>query len=201
MPDITVIRKTGTAYPARLLDLQGYAPPDAIYAAGDAGLLNAPAMALFCSVRCPGDLILRTFDLARDLRTRGQAVVSGFHSPMEKECLSILLRGKQPVIYCLARRLTGARIPVEYRVPMAEGRLLLLSPFGEKVKRTTSETARGRNNFVAALADRVFMAHAAPGSRTEAFCGTVLSWRRQVLTFDDPHNANLIALGANIYRE
>lgn len=123
MPDVTIIRKPETGYPARLLGLQGYAPPDAIYAAGDAGLLNAPAMALFCSVRCPGDLILRTFDLARGLRNRGQTVVSGFHSPMEKECLSILLKGMQPVIWCLARRLTGARIPVEYRAPMAEGRL------------------------------------------------------------------------------
>jgi len=30
-------------------------------------------------------------------------VISGFHTPAEKECLRILLRGAQPIIICPAR--------------------------------------------------------------------------------------------------
>lgn len=48
-----------------------------------------------CSVRsnCLGDVILKTLDLMCELRDADAYVVSGFHSPMERECLNILLRG------------------------------------------------------------------------------------------------------------
>ena len=39
-------------------------PPETIYR-GNLSLLNQPLTALFCSNRCPGDLILKTYDLAR----------------------------------------------------------------------------------------------------------------------------------------
>ena len=78
--------------------------PKAITALGNLNALSSRRLvALFCSVKCPGDLILKTYDLARDLRQAGVAVISGFHSPMERECLDILLRGTQPVIVCRAR--------------------------------------------------------------------------------------------------
>jgi hypothetical protein len=60
--------------------------------------LAEPKLALFCSVRCPGDAILGAYDAAQKLRDDSVTVVSGFHSPVEKECLRILLRGTQPVI-------------------------------------------------------------------------------------------------------
>ena len=70
---------------------------------GDASILNRPKVALFCSVECPGKLILETYDLAKRFRNEGTLVISGFHSPMEQECLRILLRSPHPVIWCLAR--------------------------------------------------------------------------------------------------
>lgn len=65
---------------------------------GDPKLLDSQKIALFCSIRCPGDLILAAYDYAKKLRDAGTAVISGFHSPVEKECLRILLRGTQPII-------------------------------------------------------------------------------------------------------
>ena len=64
----------------------------------------------------------------------------------------------------------------------------------------TAELALARNSFVAALADRIFVAHAEVGGKTEAFAREVLGWGKPVLTLDAAENANLIALGARRVR-
>jgi predicted Rossmann fold nucleotide-binding protein DprA/Smf involved in DNA uptake len=160
-------------------------------------ILQRKKLALFCSVKCPGALILQTYDLARALRDEGVTIIGGFHSPMEKECLALLLRGTQPIMICPARSIERMRTPSEWKAPLTEGRLLLLSPFAEKLRRATADLARKRNELVAALADEVFVAHAAPGSKTEHFCHDVLSWGKPLLTLESDENAGLIARGAS----
>jgi predicted Rossmann fold nucleotide-binding protein DprA/Smf involved in DNA uptake len=169
---------------------------EADWAWGNVDLLNRRALALFCSVRCPGNLILRTYDLVRDLRDRGVTVIGGFHSPMERECLTLLLRGEQPIIICPARSLEGMRLPPAWRQPLDAGRLLLLSLFPSSVHRVTTASALTRNRFVATTADRVFVAHAAPGGKTEAFCKEVLSSGKPLLTFEAEENRELLGMGA-----
>ena len=110
------------------------------------------------------------------MRDRGVTVIGGFHSPMERECLDLLLRGGQPVVICPARTLVGMRLPPEWKAPLAGGRLLLLSPFAEQDRRITADLARARNDLVAAIADRIFIAYAEPGGKTEAFAKTVRDW-------------------------
>ena len=193
------IRQYDAACLSALRQFLGPRAPERILTLGNLDILRGKSLALFCSVKCPGNLILKTYDLARELRDKGVAVISGFHSPMERECLSLLLRGKQPAIWCLARRLAIRGTPDEYAGPLADGRLLILSPFGEKVTRASEKTALFRNDFVAALAERVFVAHAVRGSKTEALCRKVLEWRKPLLTFDDPENATLIELGASTF--
>lgn len=165
-------------------------------AIGDPDILDRHKLALFCSTKCPGRLVLQTYDLAQALRDAGQAVVGGFHSPMEQECLALLLRGNQPVIVCPARAIDDLRIPTDWRPAIAAGRLLVLSPFEARERRVTAGLAERRNRFVAGLADEVFVAYAAPGSRTAAFAGEVAGWGKPLLTLDDPDNAGLLALGA-----
>ena len=147
-------------------------------------------------MRCPGDLILRTYDLAQLLREQGVAVIGGFHSPMEQECLRILLRGRQPVVVCPARSIEGMRVPAAWRGPLAGGRLLLVSPFEGKEKRVTAELAARRNRFVAALAERVFISYAEPGGRMEALAREVVGWRKPLFTFGGAENEALLRLGA-----
>ena len=115
---------------------------------------------------------------------------------MEQECLSILLRGRQPVIVCPARSIETMRLKAEYRTPLAESRLLFLSAFPEKDKRMTAETALIRNRFVAAIADDVFVAHAAEGEKIEAFCHELAARGKPFTTLDNDANINLVALGA-----
>jgi hypothetical protein len=98
--------------------------PTSITALGNLDILHQRKLAIFCSVKCPGTLILQTYDLVSALRDMGITVISGFHSPIEKECLTLLLRGTQPIIICPARSLQGMRIPTTWDTPLAEGRLL-----------------------------------------------------------------------------
>jgi len=195
-PEVVCVSKTSSNYPVALHKYLGDRAPDAIWMLGSLDLLRQKAVALFCSVKCPGDLILKTYDVARGLRDAGVTVISGFHSPRERECLDLLLRGKQPVIACAARRLTSGRLPTRFAIPVKEGRLLMISPFGEKVGRATADAASIRNELVAALADRVFISHAAHGSKTEALCRKVLEWGKPLLTFEGNENTSIIALGA-----
>ena len=190
------IEKGDSRYPASLMACLGSKDPRSFAAIGDPTVLERPLLALFCSVKCPGDLILKTFDLARELREKGVPVIGGFHSPMERECLDLLLKGKQPVALCPARSIENMRIRKEWRKPLDQGRLLILSPFSPDQRRVNTSLAEQRNLFAAALASSIFIAHAAAGSKTEAFCRKVLAWGKPVLTFDSPANQTLLDLGA-----
>jgi len=133
---------------------------------GNRALLDLPLTALFCSSRCPGSAILLAMDRAQRWSSLGTAVVSGFHSPVERECLNILLAGKSPLIVCLARSLEKYRLPTAWRSAVAADRLLVLSPFRNQV-RVTSALAERRNLFVAGLAAEIDVIYSEPGSKTE----------------------------------
>jgi predicted Rossmann fold nucleotide-binding protein DprA/Smf involved in DNA uptake len=153
-------------------------------------------LGLFCSQQCPGRLVNATYDLCQRLRYAGQAVISGFHSPMEQECLRILLRGTQPITLCPARGLSEMRIPNTWRESVKNHRLGILSPFAPTVRRVTADLAWQRNQFVAALASQVFIAYAAPNSTSERFARALAAAGKPILTLDDPENALLLKLGA-----
>ena len=166
---------------------------------GNLRLLDEPLTALFCSNRCPGDLILKTYDLARALRDAGAPVIGGFQTPLERECLRLLLRGAQPVVVCPARSIDNMRIPRNWRPALDGGRLLVLSPFPATARRPTVELAAQRNDLVADLAQRVFIANAAPGSKTEAFAHKLADTGKPLLTLDSLSNANLVETGADVF--
>ena len=165
---------------------------------GNARLLEEPLTALFCSQRCPGDLILKTYDLARAMRDEGVPAIGGFQTPMEKECLRLLLRGSQPIVVCPARGIDNMRVPRHWRAALDENRLLILSPFPSTRRRPTAELAAQRNDLVADLAAQVFIAHAAPGSKTEAFARKLATLGKPLLTLDSPANVSMVEMGAKV---
>jgi len=151
---------------------------------GNLSMVHHPMTGFFCSQKCPGNQIIKVYDLARHWRDTGEPVIGGFHSPMEKEVLDILLKGKQPIIVCPARSIHNMRVPAKWREAIDQGRLLILSPFDEKHKRVTAELARRRNEFVAAIADNVFVAHADPGGSLDALVTTLRATGKPIRTFD-----------------
>ena len=170
-----------------------------VNAKGNLSLLDEPLTALFRSNRCPGDLILKTYDLARAMRDAGVPVSGGFQPPMERECLRLLLRGSQPMVVCPARDIDSMRIPRDWRAALDDGRLLVLLPFPGTVRRPTAELAAQRNDLVADLAQRVFITHAAPGSKTEAFARKLAASGKPLLTLDSLANKKLVEIGAEVF--
>ena len=177
----TALRPSDELWPQCLTERLGKEAPSMLHVIGPSALLAVRRTALFCSAQTPGAAILRTYDVARRMRDDGITVISGFHSPIEKECLRILLRGKQPIIICPARAIEAMRMPTECRAAFDAGRMLFLSPFTKKPTRVTKASAFVRNKLVAALAGEAYLAHISPGGQTERIAHMLRQWQVPVL--------------------
>ena len=197
------ITQTDTNYPAGLEQYLKTETPETIWVRGNINLLprqnttlNGDLWAFFCSSKCPGEIILKAHDLAQKFKEIGVPTISGYHSPVEQECLRVLLRGSQPILLCPARGIENMRLKSAWKDALTEKRLLILSIFGEHHRRSTAALANQRNAFVAALADKICIAHAAEDSKILEFAQMVVSWDKPIFTFETPANKALFQLGA-----
>jgi predicted Rossmann fold nucleotide-binding protein DprA/Smf involved in DNA uptake len=199
LPNVTIIESTSADFPASLRNGLLISSCPQIWTIGTPRLLQMPLVAFFCSTKCPGDVIVHTYDLARALRDARIPVIVGFHGPMEKECLDLLLRGQQPLVICPAREIERLRLPAAWRTPIAEDRMLILSPFGASHRRPTAELAEERNRFVSKVADAVVIAHASPASKIDRLYAGIVASGKRVYTLDLPENARLMQHGVMGY--
>jgi hypothetical protein len=162
---------------------------------GQLSVLDRPSIGLLCSVRCPGSIILETYEYAKRTPHDGAAIIGGFHSPMERTCLDTLLVRHVPVVYCPARRLNARGVPRAWESALAEERLLIISPFVASQRRVTRDLAHRRNCFVAALADLLFVPFAVQGGNTEAVVRGAIHRGTAVYTFREMENDHLLSLG------
>ncbi|HGJ64417.1 TPA: hypothetical protein ENS27_03380 [bacterium] len=194
--EISYLKQYNSNYPLALTQRLSSNAPESISAIGNLDILRNRKIGLFCSVKCPGHLILKAYDLAQALRQDNITVISGFQSPVERDCLNILLRGSQPIIICLARSMENMRLKSEYKKPLSDGCLLLLSPFINKPIRPTTATTIYRNRIVASLADSIVIIHAEPNGRIEQLSHEISAWQKPLYTFESSANDNLIGIGA-----
>ena len=136
------------------------------YCFGNYELLNIAKIAFLCSRRIPASVVLKCYDWAIAQREKGICVVSGFHSPIEKDVFRYLAKGKQPIILVLARGLKTNWEP-EFRQLFLENRLLVISPFDDSVKRITAETCAVRNKLMVEIADSIVVGYAHPEGQLE----------------------------------
>jgi predicted Rossmann fold nucleotide-binding protein DprA/Smf involved in DNA uptake len=176
IPEVLTLTPSQALWPRQLEDKLKSVAPSSLWIIGNQGLLAERKVGLFCSVRCPDDATLRAYDACRKLRDEGMTLISGFHSPVEKECLKILLQGTQPIIVCPARSVRKMRIPAEWKPALEGDRLLILSRFEQSPRRADSGSARRRNELVAALSDEVLIVHAEPGGGIERISQLVDQW-------------------------
>ncbi len=125
---------------------------------GNPDLITNHKIAIFCSNHCQASVILKTLDEIVRLRDAEATILSGFQSPLEKECLLTLLRGNSPVIIFPARSIINMRIPPNWKQALNSGRMLIISNFSDKVRRPDKASSRIRNEIIANLADEVIMA-------------------------------------------
>ena len=180
--NIESLPPTAPLYPAALKT--GNQPPN-LQTIGNQELLATTKTAVLCSRECPGEVILRLFELARRLRESEVTFIGGFHTPAERDFLHYLLPGSCKLIVCPARSLTGMRIPTDWQEAIAAERMLLLSPFtAQSQTRQSARFAERRNEFVLTLAEQILLLHAAPGSRTEAAVAAAQQQGKPCLTLE-----------------
>ena len=129
---------------------------------GNKSLLDAPLVAFFASRTAPPDALALSEKWAVEITETNRVVVSGFHSPIERAVLAILLAKHHPVIVALGRSLYR-RIPPHLQPAHAEGRLLFLT-FRDHL-RTSFSTSQQRNWVVADLASELIFAPFEPSSQ------------------------------------
>lgn len=159
-------------------------------------------LAASSSVR-PSTLI-PAYNLVVVLRETGAAMIGGFHTLLERECLEILLRGRQTITICPARefgdghRLYPGKLWAEVQRGISEGRVGIQSPPGVRGTRITRENAEKRNTYLLEIADRVLILAATEGSRTDAMARDALRRAMPVFVMDHPMNTHLLDAGAHI---
>lgn len=121
---------------------------------GNTQLLKQTKTAFLCSQRVPAEVILKSYDWAKEQRNIGNCIVCSNHSPIEKDVFEILLKGKQPLILVLPRGMKKRWEP-EIVTAIDANRLLLISPFDTSISRITRETAEKKNETIISLADEI----------------------------------------------
>jgi len=107
---------------------------------GNVALLSQEKTAFLCSRTIPASAVLKCYDWAIEQREKGNCIISGFHSGIEKDVFHYLLAGTQPIIMVLARGMKK-RIAPELKEATNAGRLLIITPFDGNVKRMSSGNA------------------------------------------------------------
>jgi predicted Rossmann fold nucleotide-binding protein DprA/Smf involved in DNA uptake len=138
-----------------------------LWSRGNTTLLTEPLRAVLCSRACPGSKVIEAIDLAQRLRSEKLSVISGFHTPVEKECLRTFLRGPQHIVICPARGLDPFQLPADWQPKFTRGELLIVSPFNSSIRRPTKETAEARTQLVLDLATEHTIIYASPGGQLE----------------------------------
>lgn len=122
---------------------------------GNKELLGRWKIGFLASRKIASSAILPTLDWAVEISKRTDvAMVSGFHSRLEKDVLKFLLQGQCGIIIVLARGMYR-KLPKIYDVAMNNNRLLIISLEKETVTRVSERTAHKRNKYVEKLADEL----------------------------------------------
>jgi hypothetical protein len=163
-------------------------------------------MLFLASYKVLPSVLLPAYDLAVALRNRAQPLIGGFQTPLEKECLDILLRGSVPITICPARVFdpttgwlyTGKlRVAVERGV--ADGRVTIVEPPGMVGDRPNAANAARRNLYLLDHCDEVLLLYATLGGKTDRLVREALDRGLSVSVLDHPANASWVELGATVW--
>lgn len=119
---------------------------------GNKELLKVQKTAFLASSTISSESVLKCYDWATEMRRRGECVVSGFNSKLEQDVLHFLLKGTQPIIIVLARKMYKI-IPKELQALMEQNRLLIISV--SNAARQSKSTALARNRYICEISDQI----------------------------------------------
>ena len=120
---------------------------------GNKDLLDRPLVAFFASRNAPPEALELATRWAQEIAQTDKIVISGFHSPIERAVLDILLAHRCSVVVTLGRSLYR-KIPAHLQAAYDENRLLFVSFRG--YSRHSWNSALQRNWGAAGLADEIY---------------------------------------------
>lgn len=134
---------------------------DGVAGVGNMALLEQPLTAFFASRRCSGLAIRAAMDWAVEQARAKIPLIGGFHSPLERSVLEVVLSAYAPVVLVIARKLEAASLPDAWRKAVQAGTIAVVS-MDESQQRLTAEQAIRRNHWIAHRAAQIVVAEAAP---------------------------------------
>jgi len=171
--------------------------PPKLWGVGDSAILNYVLLGIISARQIDSDLALKTSRLLKQLVSLKDVVfVSGWHSPLEKEALRILLAQEATIVLCASKSLDRfvPSIGVESRV--TDGKALLLTHCSTKAKRITRNASIRRNELIVELAKALLVLSAPGGSASLNLAKSALRRGKLVLTPAHPMNKQLLVNGA-----
>lgn len=122
---------------------------------GNSELMGLHKIGYFASSKIATLSVLPTLDWASEIAKREDvAIVSGFHSKLEREVLNYLLKGKCGIICVLARGIYK-QIPTKYKKAFHNNRILFISLESDKTLNYGREQTAKRNEFIASTANEL----------------------------------------------
>ena len=126
----------------------GSAARPAFHFLGNLPLMDRAPQPFQMSSRCTAQQVLDAYAWARTQCDTGGTVMSGFHSPVERDVFAILARRGANLIWVPGRDLPKI-IPAAERALLDEGRLLIASPFDYgQPSRPDRASCQRRNEWV-----------------------------------------------------
>ena len=139
-----------------------------MHSVGNLDLLKLYKVAFLCSRKYPEIAAAKSGHWADEQRDQGVCVISGYHSPIERDVLRRLLQGTQPVIIALAKGLQ--KLDSELIAHIDAGRLLVITRYADSVSHACESKCFQRNRMMIGYADEIVIAHASAGGNLERLC-------------------------------
>jgi predicted Rossmann fold nucleotide-binding protein DprA/Smf involved in DNA uptake len=133
---------------------------------GKKDILNHYKKGFLSSRSCPAEIVLKSYEWAKQQRAAGNCVVCGNHSQIEKDVFEILLKGEQPLVLVLPRGLKK-RWDSKWLENVEKGRLLIVSPFTKEETRITRETAIKKNETIISLSNQITIGYKSPNGQLD----------------------------------
>ena len=141
---------------------------------GNHALLARPMTAFFASRACPAPAIRAGLAWTLEQVQKGAVVIGGFHSPLERSVLKMLLEAGSPAVAVLARDVESARLPAVWQAAIKRGHLVVISQAVDR-QQLDRDRATARNELVVGLANRAVVAYVSLGGSLAA---QTEKWRR-----------------------
>jgi predicted Rossmann fold nucleotide-binding protein DprA/Smf involved in DNA uptake len=153
---ITLITRADAGYPQLYKERLRQQAPPALYAAGDATLLSMKSGAVVGSRDADEDTLEFASALGRRLAIDRNAVVSGGARGVDSTAMTAALDAGGVAIGVVADSLEKAVRRLDFRSYIADGTLVLLSPYHPNARFSVGG-AMGRNRLIYCLADCAFV--------------------------------------------